>query len=101
MSVAGDTTAIASLKDTLPDDTTPDGHSTYTQHVEPAKADLTKTHQDSADTIPTTTKPMTDVSAGDRPHDAPAEALETKGSADTLVDLMVRVVHWELNRLQD
>lgn len=91
MSVAGeveDVPAIAALKDSIPHDGAPNGHATDPNYIIDKKLDTTKTVQDSLDDA-ATAYATPDVTADDKEVDAPTETLDTKDSADTLVDVVV------------
>lgn len=91
MSVAGeveDATHIDALNDTIPRDDAPTEAITDTQDTVHTYLDTPKDAQDAV-TVADVTKDTTEVLVDDEAPDAPPEELDTKDSADTLVDAAV------------
>ncbi|KAH8100109.1 hypothetical protein BXZ70DRAFT_206856 [Cristinia sonorae] len=88
MSVAGEVegaTAIAALKDTVPNDVIPNGHTHEPNHIDAKDVDATTTAQDEPATA--INGKTADVTTDSKIVDAPAtETLDAKDSEDTLVD---------------
>ena len=94
MSVAGeveDATPINALNDTIPRDDAPTEATTDTQDTVHTHLDTPKDTQDAQDavTVADVTKDTTEVLVDDEAPDAPTQELDTKDSADTLVDVAV------------